>query len=142
MPTPRLQLRERLRKASCARPCLSAVHDNAVGAAPHGGVSEISQAAAAAAAAAPPTSTGLSEGHLIRPTLEQNAGVEGSPKYYAAGYHPQGQSTPLEQYAGAGWAAYWGRAWCGTEALLSQARYLVITPWCGTEVLLRAVNIT
>ena len=108
--------------------------------APHGGVSEISQAAAAAAA--PPTSTGRSEVHLIRRTLEENAGAEGSPKYYAAGYHPQGQSTPLEQYAGAGWAAYWGRAWCGTEALLSQARYLVITPWCGTEVLLRSVNIT
>ena len=107
--------------------------------APHGGVSEISQAAAAAA---PLTSTGRIDGHLIRRTLEENAGAEGSPKYYAAGYHPQGQSTPLEQYATAGWAAYWGRAWCGTEALLSQARYLGITPLCGIEVLLRAVNIT
>ena len=77
--------------------------------APHGGRSEISQAAAAAA---PPTSTARSEGLLTRRTREQNAS-----------YHPQGQSTPLEQYAAAGWASYWGRAWCGTEALLSQACY-------------------
>lgn len=90
--------------------------------APHTGVSQVSQAAAAGAT---PTCTGRGEGRLIGRTLEQKAA-------YSAGYRPQGQSSPLEQYAAPGWVAYWGRAWCGTEALLSQARHLVITPWHGT----------
>ena len=87
--------------------------------APHTGVSQVSQAAAAGAT---PTCTGRGEGRLIGRTLEQNDA-------YSAGYKPQGQSSPLEQYAAPGWVAYWGRAWCGTEALLSQARHLAITPW-------------
>ena len=31
------------------------------------------------------------------------------------------QSAPLWQYAARGWAGYWARAWCGTEALLGAA---------------------
>lgn len=116
-----------------------AAWDYPVAWAPHAGISEISQAAAAAA---PPTSTGRSEGHLIRHTIEQNAGVGGSLQQYAAGYHPQGQRAPLEEYAAAGWAAYWGRAWCGTEALLSQVRYLVITTWCGTGAIVAGDPVT
>ena len=115
-----------------------AAWDYPVAWAPHAGISEISQAAAAA----PPTSTGRSEGHLIRHTIEQNAGVGGSLQQYAAGYHPQGQRAPLEEYAAAGWAAYWGRAWCGTEALLSQVRYLVITTWCGTGAIVAGDPVT